>query len=106
MGSSTLSAPGGKALDGVSDSFDRITSSLMALAASLADEPRKVWESMGCSEAEYRDYCAGRKVPTQLELERLVELIIQEQGNIVSRNRDLLAQVRAKDAKLDGGETK
>lgn len=79
----------------VPDNLENIASSLMALAESLVHEPHKVWECMECSVADYLDYCAERKIPTQLELERLVELILREQKAILASNRDFLARLRA-----------
>jgi hypothetical protein len=79
----------------VPDNLESIASSLMALAESLVHEPHKVWECMECSVADYLDYCAERKIPTQLELERLVELILREQKAILASNRDFLARLRA-----------
>ena len=79
----------------VPDNLQSIASSLMALAASLVHEPHKVWECMQCSAADYLDYCAERKLPSQLELERLVELILQEQRAILASNRSFLARLKA-----------
>jgi hypothetical protein len=78
----------------VPHNLESIASSLMALAESLVHEPHKVWECMECSVADYLDYCAERKIPTQLELERLVELILREQKAILASNRDFLARLR------------
>jgi hypothetical protein len=79
----------------IPEDLESIASSLMALAESLVHEPHKVWEGMQCSVSDYLDYCAERKVPSQLELERLVELILREQKAILASNRDFLARLKA-----------
>ena len=69
---------------------------LIARAASLVGDSQKVIEHLKCSQSDFLDYSAGRRRPSGAEMERLVYLIIREQGIIAARNRDLLAKIRAK----------
>jgi hypothetical protein len=88
-------------LDRIPDQPERVASRLIALACSLVGEPSKVRECMQCSEINFQDYCAARKAPTQPELERLIELIVREQSNVITKNKELLSEIRTKLAKFD-----
>jgi hypothetical protein len=88
-------------LDRVPEGPERVASRLIALATSLIGEPSKVRDFMQCSEADFLDCCAARQAPSQAELERLVQLIIKEQSNIIAKNKELLSEIRAKLAKID-----
>ena len=70
------------------------TSRLIAMAVSLVGEAQSVMLEMKCSNADFRRYCDGRREPSPEEFERLVSLIIHEQGKLVARNRELVAQFR------------
>ena len=72
------------------------SSRLIAMAVSLVGDSRKLMEHMHCSEADFLAYCDGRKEPTWPELDRLITLIVREQGKIIAHNRDLLAAQRAR----------
>jgi hypothetical protein len=74
----------------------KTTPRLIAMAVSLVGDTRKVCEQIGCSEGELLAYCAGKKEPSWPELDRLLSLIIHEQGIIIAKNRESLAQARAK----------
>ena len=50
---------------------------------------------MKCSNPDFLEYCAGRKEPPPEELDRLIALIVREQGRLISKNRQLLADIRA-----------
>ena len=85
------------------DSMDRApekllstSSRLIAMAASLVGSGHEVMAAMKCAEAAFLEYCAGRKEPSGPEFERLIELIIREQGTIIGQHRDLLEKARAK----------
>ena len=66
------------------------------MAVSLAGSVDEVKACMRSAEADFLDYCAGAKEPAFAELDRLVTLIIREQGKIIAQNRDLLQRVREK----------
>ena len=42
------------------------------------------------------EYAQGKKELPWPELDRLISLIIHEQGIIIAKNRDMLAELRAK----------
>ena len=71
------------------------SSRLIAMAVSLVGEVQSVALEMQCSNADFLDYCAARKEPPADQLERLIALIIREQGRLISQNRQLLADMRA-----------
>ena len=92
--------------DGRSSAMDRVprklpnnSSRLIAMAASLVGEAELVRQEMECSQADFRAYCTGRREPPIAELDRLIQLIVREQGKEVARNRELLSQARARDGK-------
>jgi hypothetical protein len=66
------------------------------MAASLVGSAHEVQATMKCSGEEFLEYCNGNKEPTWPELDRLIDLIIREQGKIIAANRDLLAAAREK----------
>lgn len=70
------------------------SSRLIAMAVSLVGEVQAVVREMKCSSADFLEYCAGRKEPPWHELDRLIQLIVREQGNLIAKNRELLAQIR------------
>jgi hypothetical protein len=78
-----------------------VTSQLIAAAVSLVGAPVEVRTHMRCTENHFLDYCAGVKEPSPVELERLITLIIREQGRIIAQNRNLLQQLRM-DKKTSG----
>ena len=71
-----------------------VTSQLIAAAVSLVGAPGEVRTHMRSTEKHFLDYCAGVKEPSPVELERLITLIIREQGRIIAQNRNLLQQLR------------
>jgi hypothetical protein len=71
------------------------SSRLIAMAVSLVGEVQAVALEMKCSNADFLEYCAGRKEPLAEELDRLITLIVREQGRMISKNRRLLADIRA-----------
>ena len=64
------------------------------MAVSLVGESRRVMEQMRCSEADFQLYCAGEKEPEWSEFDRLIALIVYEQGIIIAKNRELLNKLR------------
>lgn len=80
-----------------------LAAKLIAMAVSLVGEADEVRKEMACSPSDFEAYCAGRKAPSQEEFERLVGLIVREQGKLIGANRDLLAKAREKDKDLRGG---
>lgn len=71
------------------------SSRLIAMAVSLVGEVQTVALEMKCSNPDFLEYCAGRKEPPPEELDRLITLIVREQGRLISKNRQLLADIRA-----------
>jgi hypothetical protein len=65
-------------------------SRLIAMGASLVGSAHEVMVTMQCSEADFREYCEGRKELLWSELDRLITLILRERGNIVAKNREFL----------------
>ena len=74
----------------------KTTPRLIAMAVSLVGEAHKVWARMQCTEADFLLYCAGQREPPWPEVERLISLIIHEQGIIIAKNRDMLTRLRDK----------
>ena len=74
----------------------KTTPRLIAMAASLVGDENKVKAHMRCSEADFLLYCSGQKEPPFPELDRLISLIIHEQGVLIAKHREFLAEVRAK----------
>jgi hypothetical protein len=60
------------------------------MAASLVGSAQEVRATMQCSEVDFLQYCSGSKEPTYAELDRLVTLIVREQGKVIAHNRELL----------------
>ena len=71
-------------------------SRMIAMAARLLGSSEKVKQCMQCSELEFRAYRAGRKEPSWLEIDRLVEIIMREQGVQIAKNRVFLDEMRKK----------
>jgi hypothetical protein len=86
----------GPALERISDESQNTGARLIAIAVSLAGSVEEVRAHMRSTEADFLDYCAGAKEPALPELDRLITLIIREQGKIIAQNRDLLQRVREK----------
>ena len=63
--------------------LENLAARLIAMAVSLVGDAGPVRKAMACSEYDFEAYCAGGKVPNQQEFERLVELIVREQGNLI-----------------------
>lgn len=81
------------------DRLSNTTSRLIAMAASLVGSAHEVQAAIKCSAADFLEYCNGSKEPTLPELDRLITLIIHEQGKIIAHNRELLADQRARHKK-------
>ena len=65
------------------------------MAVSLVGSAEQVQKEMNCSLDDFRDYCSGEREPTQDEIEKLIALIVREQGELIARNRKLTQQIRA-----------
>jgi hypothetical protein len=81
-------------MDRVPPKLPNTASRLITMAMSLVGEAQAVALEMKCSHTDFRDYLAGEKEPPMEEFHRLVELVVREQGKLISRNRELIAQVR------------
>jgi hypothetical protein len=69
-------------------------SRLIAMAASLVGDAETVRKELGCSLEDFRAYIESRKDLPWPELDRLIGLIVREQGNIIATNRELTAKAR------------
>jgi hypothetical protein len=87
-------------MDRVPCKLPNTASRLIAMAASLVGSAHEVMVIMQCSEADFREYCDGRKDLLWPELDRLITLILREQGKIVAKNRVFLAKQAERRAKL------
>jgi hypothetical protein len=77
----------------------KTTPRLIAMAVSLCGDTKKVCEAMHCSDGDFMKYAEGKKEPSWPELDRLIALIIHEQGLIIAANREHLSKLRRKDGK-------
>lgn len=66
------------------------------MAVSLVGEAQSVALEMRCSNEDFRDYCAGVKEPSLPEYDRLLKLLVREQGKLIAQNRELLQRIREK----------
>ena len=66
------------------------------MATSLGVSVEDVRQAMGCSNADFLEYIEGRKNPPWPEFDRLIQFIVHEQGKMIVRNRELMAEIRAK----------
>jgi hypothetical protein len=66
------------------------------MAVSLTGDAEAVRKAMNALHENFRAYCAGKKEPTFDQFERLVTLIVREQGRIIAGNRELIARIRAR----------
>ena len=87
---------GDHALDRVSEAQANTGARLIAMAVSLVGSVQEVKACMRSTEADFLDYCAGAKELGLAELDRLITLVIREQGKIIAQNRDLLQRAREK----------
>ena len=74
----------------------KTTPRLIAMAVSLLGSGEAVQAELKCSATEFREYCSGDKEVPWPQLDRLISMIIREQGLIIAKNREFLAQARAK----------
>jgi hypothetical protein len=75
----------------------KTTPRLIAMAVSLCGDKDIVSKAMCCSDSDLLAYCAGEKEPPWPELDRLIGLIIREQGVLIAGNREHLNKLRRKD---------
>jgi hypothetical protein len=83
-------------MDRVPAKLPNTSSRLIAMAASLIGDAESVRKEMGCSLADFAEYCTGRKEPSWPEFDRLIELVVREQSRLIARNRAFLAKTRAR----------
>ena len=83
-------------MDRIPPKLPNTSSRLIALAVSLVGSGQAVSAKMRCTEDDFRDYCAGTKEPSWPELDRLVSMIVREQGKMIAKNRELLNQMRTR----------
>jgi hypothetical protein len=67
---------------------------LIAMAVSLVGDAGAVRNHMRCSEADFLAYCEGQKELNAGMLEAVVGLIVQEQGKLIAKNREMLTELR------------
>jgi hypothetical protein len=87
-------------MDRVPEKCPNTTSRLIAMAVALVGDVAPVVAAMKCSDADFQEYCAGRKDPESPEYERLIELVVREQGKVIAKNRASVASLAAKRDKL------
>ena len=80
-------------MDRVPEHLPNNASRLIAAAVSLVGSADEVRAFMKSAEVDFRDYCAGQKEPSWPEFDRLITLIIREQGKIIAHNRELLRKM-------------
>lgn len=66
------------------------------MAVSLVGSAEAVQAELKCSASDFREYCSGNTPIPWHELDKLISLIVREQGMIIAKNRELIAQIRAK----------
>lgn len=71
------------------------TSRLIDLAATMVGEA-EVLKAMRSSQADFDFYRAGKKEAPYDELGRLVEVIVKEQQNFITKNRELVSKLHGK----------
>jgi hypothetical protein len=81
-------------MDRVPGELPNTASRLIAMAVSLVGEAPQVRACMKCSDADFREYCEGRREPSFPELDRLIQLIVREQGKLIAQNREFLRRIR------------
>ena len=64
------------------------------MALWLLGDSEAVRKCLQCSELDFQDYVAGRKEPSCIEFDRLVALIVREQGILLANQREGLRQRR------------
>lgn len=79
-------------MDRAQSKLPNTASRLIAMAASLTGDPQSVKKAMLCSDADFLDYCAGAKEPPWHEMDRLITLMVREQGRLIAKNREFLKQ--------------
>lgn len=77
-------------------SAESTASSLIDMAVSLMGSVEPVIKEMKSSPDNFREYRAGTKKVPPLEYDRLIFLIIREQGNIIAKKRELLAKLSSR----------
>ena len=86
-------------MDRAPDKLPNTTSRLIAAAVSLVGSGEEVRAQMRATKETFLEYCAGVREPSFAELDRLVSLIVREQGKVIARNRELLQRTRGKRAR-------
>ena len=81
-------------MDRLAGKLPNTSSRLIAMAVSLVGSGQAVREHMRAAEADFSEYCTGQKEPSWPELDRLVTLIVREQGRMIAQNRALIARIR------------
>ena len=85
-------------MDRAPDKLPNTTSRLIAAAVSLVGSSEEVRARIQVTEARFLEYCASVSEPSFAELDRLVSLIVCEQGKVIAQNRKLLQRMREKRA--------
>ena len=70
------------------------TARLVVMAVWLVGDSEAVRKCLQCSEVDFQDYMAGRKEPSWPEFDRLIELIVREEGILIANQREVLRQRR------------
>jgi hypothetical protein len=83
-------------VDRVPPELPNTASRLIAMVASMGVKVDDIRQAMGCSNADFLQYIEGKKEPPWPEFDRLIQFIVHEQGKMIVRNRELMAEIRAK----------
>lgn len=83
-------------MDRVPGKLPNTSSRLIAMAISLVGDGERVRLAMQSSPQDFLDYCSGNKEPSHDEFELLINLIVSEQSKMIAKNRELVAQIRAR----------
>jgi len=84
--------------------LENLAARLIAMAVSLVGDagPRSERPWLAANTTS-KLIAPGGKEPNQQEFERLVELIVRKQGNLIAANRALLAEIRDKPKHVPDG---
>ena len=83
-------------MDRVPPRLPNTASRLIAMAVSLLGNTEAVRLEMGCTPEEFRAYGEAETEPPWHQVDRLVQLIVREQGKVIARNRKLTEEIRAR----------
>ena len=75
------------------------------MAVSLVGDAGKVRDTMECSDADFRAFGDGTLQPDATQRDRLLALIVREQGLVIARSRELVDELRRRKYQWPSGHT-